>query len=434
MNTRNSINKVEYSDTYISSYVEWINNIFNTDTLINVNLLNIENRKRKLNETENIEKKNKTLNEENSYNNILIEEADYKDNNNHLEKFNFNKIYKSTNFNIDGLNDNKLNLNENYFINKFNLNDPIKKNSSSCDISEIESEEPYEETIKKNENTNNLNLLRNNIQNLSDGYDNLNQVTKKKLNTDIIINENSNEIHKRRFNSIGDEISKFLIYSSDNDDINNTNVEKIKTNDSLCASYNYDKIKKNIHTLEEVDKEFYIISKKEEKKEQGRKEKTGKIMNNNSNIESDNINNNYNNGMNINMNYSINSNNTSNNNTNNNNVNKNFDNNITNNAINLKKDEKVVKQENLSSNKNLVNNFCFWNIENESYISRPLYVQNINKKYFTLLEESEEMIKNYSSNQYSIKFVPRHLLYVLSQVASRIFFDPMYRKQLFFQF
>ncbi|SCL97134.1 conserved Plasmodium protein, unknown function [Plasmodium chabaudi chabaudi] len=78
------------------------------------------------------------------------------------------------------------------------------------------------------------------------------------------------------------------------------------------------------------------------------------------------------------------------------------------------------------------NNFCFWNMENETYITRPLYANQLNKKSYTLLDESEEMIKQFSSNQYSIKFVPRHLLYSVSQVASRTFFDPLYRKQLFF--
>ncbi|KEG00409.1 hypothetical protein YYE_04592 [Plasmodium vinckei vinckei] len=104
-----------------------------------------------------------------------------------------------------------------------------------------------------------------------------------------------------------------------------------------------------------------------------------------------------------------------------------------------------IKNENLNNSLNLKlesdfdpskrmenNNFCFWNMENETCITRPLYANQLNKKSYTLLDESEEMIKQFSSNQYSIKFVPRHLLYSVSQVASRTFFDPLYRKQLFF--
>ncbi|CRG95441.1 conserved Plasmodium protein, unknown function [Plasmodium gallinaceum] len=491
--TKNSVHKMEYCDTYISSYVDWVRDIFNSDVLLNVNFLNIENekkekKKRKLNQVEKIIKKSKIINEENSPNNVLIEETNNKDENNcYLKNTNFNESYKSTNFNIIESNNNKHNLNENYFINNnFNMINSSKKNSSSCDISEIDSEEDsYKETIEKNNNVDHSNIFNDNFKNLSEICNNLNKITPNKLNRDIILNENSNKIYNHRLNIIGDEVSNFLIYTSDKDDINNDNEEEIKSNNSIFISFNYDQFKKNVHLIEEIDKEFYSISKEEEKKQERKKEKSGKIVNNNSNNVSNNIS--FNNYIDDNINYNINANNNNNNNNNynndddddvddnnnnnddvddnnnnndyddvddNNNENKNEYNNNNNNnddvddnnnnnndddddnnnPINFKKNEKIIKEENFSSNNNFLNNFCFWNIESDSYISRPLYVQNNNKKYFTFLEESEEMIKNYSSNQYSIKFVPRHLLYVLSQVASRIFFDPMYRKQLFFQF
>ncbi|EUR79215.1 hypothetical protein PFBG_00704 [Plasmodium falciparum 7G8] len=100
---------------------------------------------------------------------------------------------------------------------------------------------------------------------------------------------------------------------------------------------------------------------------------------------------------------------------------------------NNNKNEKLIKSYPTQS-KNVMSTFSFWNIEKETFITKPLYAQNLRKKQFSLLDESEEMIRNYSSNQYSIKFVPRHLLYVMSQVASRSFFDPLYRKQLFFRY
>ncbi|CAD2085053.1 conserved Plasmodium protein, unknown function [Plasmodium vinckei lentum] len=112
---------------------------------------------------------------------------------------------------------------------------------------------------------------------------------------------------------------------------------------------------------------------------------------------------------------------------------------VGNKLINNLKNEKINNSSNLKlepdfdpSKRMENNNFCFWNMENETYITRPLYANQLNKKSYTLLDESEEMIKQFSSNQYSIKFVPRHLLYSVSQVASRTFFDPLYRKQLFF--
>lgn len=118
-------------------------------------------------------------------------------------------------------------------------------------------------------------------------------------------------------------------------------------------------------------------------------------------------------------------------------VNENMDTMNLTNELCLVENESLMKKENAVMNKKKIHTFSFWHNENESFIIKPPIAHNAinninNKNQCTLLEESEEIIKNYVLNKYSIKYAPRHLLYSLSQVASRVFFDPHYRKHLFY--
>ncbi|SBT70667.1 conserved Plasmodium protein, unknown function [Plasmodium malariae] len=280
-----------------------------------------------------------------------------------------------------------------------------------------------------------------------------------------------------------DDIDRHM-NSDKSDQIYDDNHTQSKSVELIYIPFNYENLKKKIKLMRDIDIEFYNIQEKS--KERGKEiissggilvtnsngnksslydvtngavissnniynsnnnMKDGDDNNNNDKINSNDSNNNrnnnninninninYNNNNNINYknNNNINYNNNNNINYNNNN-NINYNNNNNNNETVLKRNERINRQD-VFPPKNDTHDFCFWNVENDTYITRPLYAQHLNKKHFTLLDESEEMIKNYSSNQYSIKFVPRHLLYVVSQVASRTFFDPIYRKQLLFHF
>ncbi|CDO62264.1 conserved Plasmodium protein, unknown function [Plasmodium reichenowi] len=314
-----------------------------------------------------------------------------------------------------------------------NIRNIHNDNSSSCDISDIKSEDEYIEAYEK-KNEENINEYKNkkNIsnENITEGKSliyndeyNYNSLLYNSCNDKIskinkISSHNNNDNNMDNYNTFAN-VNNFIIYSSDDEDnILNYYNGKDVLNDEIMfpIKFNFEKLKKNIYVIEHIDKIYYDTFLK--KNPSGKSvfmndESTGylkKDMDDKCVVDNINVINPSN--MNTLSNIS----------------------NIRNEKIeNNKKNEKLIKSYPTQS-KNVMSTFSFWNIEKETFITKPLYAQNLRKKQFSLLDESEEMIRNYSSNQYSIKFVPRHLLYVMSQVASRSFFDPLYRKQLFFRY
>ncbi|KYO02952.1 hypothetical protein PRSY57_0202300 [Plasmodium reichenowi] len=314
-----------------------------------------------------------------------------------------------------------------------NIRNIHNDNSSSCDISDIKSEDEYIEAYEK-KNEENINEYKNkkNIsnENITEGKSliyndeyNYNSLLYNSCNDKIskinkISSHNNNDNNMDNYNTFAN-VNNFIIYSSDDEDnILNYYNGKDVLNDEIMfpIKFNFEKLKKNIYVIEHIDKIYYDTFLK--KNPSGKSvfmndESTGYLKNDmDDKCVVDNINVINPSNMNTLSNIS----------------------NIRNEKIeNNKKNEKLIKSYPTQS-KNVMSTFSFWNIEKETFITKPLYAHNLRKKQFSLLDESEEMIRNYSSNQYSIKFVPRHLLYVMSQVASRSFFDPLYRKQLFFRY
>ncbi|SOV10311.1 conserved Plasmodium protein, unknown function [Plasmodium gaboni] len=310
--------------------------------------------------------------------------------------------------------------------------------SSSCDISDIKSEDEYIEQYEKN-NEENINEYRNEknrtnknimegkslIYNDEHNYNSLiynpcnDKISKmNKMGSHNDNNNNNNMDNMDNYNTFANACN-FIIYSSDDEDnISNYYNDKELLNDDIMLpiKFNFEKLKKNIYVIEHIDKIYYDTFLKKNQNEKSvliNDENSGYLKNDiNDKCVVDNINVMNPSNMNTLSNIS----------------------NIRNEKIeNNNKNEKLIKSD-AAQSKNVMSTFSFWNIEMETFITKPLYAQNLRKKQFSLLDESEEMIRNYSSNQYSIKFVPRHLLYVMSQVASRSFFDPLYRKQLFFRY
>ncbi|SPJ08278.1 conserved Plasmodium protein, unknown function [Plasmodium sp. DRC-Itaito] len=317
-----------------------------------------------------------------------------------------------------------------------NIRNIHNDNSSSCDISDIKSDDEYIEQYEKkneeniNEYKNKKNITNKNITEeesliyndennyLSLLYNPCNDKISKMNKIDSQNNNNNNNHNMDNYNTFAN-VCNFIIYSSDDEDnISNYYNGKELLNEEIMfpIKFNFEKLKKNIFVIEHIDKIYYDTILKKNQSEKGvfmNDESTGYLkndMNDKCFVDNMNVINHCN--MNTLINIS----------------------NIKNDKIeNNNKNEKLIKSDPTQS-KNVMSTFSFWNIEKETFITKPLYAQNLRKKQFTLLDESEEMIRNYSSNQYSIKFVPRHLLYVMSQVASRSFFDPLYRKKLFFRY
>ncbi|EUR79214.1 hypothetical protein PFBG_00703 [Plasmodium falciparum 7G8] len=314
-----------------------------------------------------------------------------------------------------------------------NIRNIHNDNSSSCDISDIKSEDEYIEPYEKkneeniNEYKNKKNIANENIKegksSIYNDEHNYNSLLYNSCNGEIskinkISSHNNIDNNMDNYNTFAN-VNNFIIYSSDDEDnISNYYNGKDVLNDEIMfpIKFNFEKLKKNIYVIEHIDKIYYdtfLNKNPSEKSVFMNNESTGYLKNDvNDKCVVDNINVINPSSVNTLSNIS----------------------NIRNEKIeNNNKNEKLIKSYPTQS-KNVMSTFSFWNIEKETFITKPLYAQNLRKKQFSLLDESEEMIRNYSSNQYSIKFVPRHLLYVMSQVASRSFFDPLYRKQLFFRY
>ncbi|SBT31901.1 conserved Plasmodium protein, unknown function [Plasmodium ovale wallikeri] len=457
----------------IALYVNWIHNIFKADVSVS-SLLRIEaekekKRKRKIREedekreenvyiklkkNDNSEKKDKpSIREKVNFPFIMHEGEKRNDLKEEHEKavgmHSHLSNERSTPFHTLATNvKNSLHTNrsEHDFLNKDELKSAnfLKSNSSSsCDISEIESDEELhtgvvEESIAGAMYGDATKMGRN-YQALHGSYDNVYATVLQRANQNAKLMDLPNIIDF-------EILSDLMLYPSDDEEADedggsrggetdgSANGRKTKTDNVVRVSFNCDKFKKNTDAARELDAEFFSFSM-EAYKNSEKKEGMGERGSLNASPED------------------LATADSSRDRGENKNVSDNFDNGTVctssaahlrspieggdadgdNDTVNLKRNEKGNRQD-VFPPKNMSHNFCFWNVENGTYITKPLYAQRLNKKTYTLLDESEEMIKNYSSNKYSIKFVPRHLLYVVSQVASRTFFDPIYRKQLLFQF
>ncbi|SOV73653.1 conserved Plasmodium protein, unknown function [Plasmodium sp. gorilla clade G3] len=454
----------ENDNNNIVHYVDWINEIFKKNSLqsdiffFDDNKEKDVSKKRKAqlkDEYDNISRRNENINNSKKIKNELNikdnmhgyiysnriykndEEKNVVRSENKSDDKNACDIYKS---NKKYLPHNSHIYNENSLIeildvkNKLNnISNIHNDSSSSCDISDIKSEDEYIDQYEK-KNEENINDYKNekNItnKNITEGKciiyndeNNYNSLIYNPCNDKIskmnkLGSHNNNNDNMDNYNTFAN-ICNFIIYSSDDEDnISNYYEDKELLNDDnmFPIKFNFEKLKKNIYVIEHIDKIYYDTFLKKNQSEKG------VFMNDGS---TDYLKNDMNDkyvvdNMNIinpsNMNTLS-------------NISKMRNEKLQNNN----KNEKLIKSD-FAQSKNVMNTFSFWNIEKETFITKPLYAQNLRKKQFSLLDESEEMIRNYSSNQYSIKFVPRHLLYVMSQVASRSFFDPIYRKQLFFRY
>ncbi|BAM39490.1 conserved hypothetical protein [Theileria orientalis strain Shintoku] len=78
-------------------------------------------------------------------------------------------------------------------------------------------------------------------------------------------------------------------------------------------------------------------------------------------------------------------------------------------------------------------NYTYWSVEtgdNVSTTSKPLYFSD-KKCTISLLQEAEAFVASVLwHSQNSFKHTPRHLLFHVTQIANRAFFDPDYRKYL----
>ncbi|EUT93048.1 hypothetical protein PFAG_00176 [Plasmodium falciparum Santa Lucia] len=453
----------ENDNNNIVHYVDWINQIFKKNSLqcdlyfLDDNKEKDVSKKRKAqlkDEYDNISRSKENINNSKKIKNELsikdnMHDYIYDDRiyNNDKEK----NVIKSDNKNViksdKCYKNNKKNVPDNCHIyddnssvenldgkNKLNnIRNIHNDNSSSCDISDIKSEDEYIEPYEKkneeniNEYKNKKNIANENIKegksSIYNDEHNYNSLLYNSCNGEIskinkISSHNNIDNNMDNYNTFAN-VNNFIIYSSDDEDnISNYYNGKDVLNDEIMfpIKFNFEKLKKNIYVIEHIDKIYYdtfLNKNPSEKSVFMNNESTGYLKNDvNDKCVVDNINVINPSSVNTLSNIS----------------------NIRNEKIeNNNKNEKLLKSYPTQS-KNVMSTFSFWNIEKETFITKPLYAQNLRKKQFSLLDESEEMIRNYSSNQYSIKFVPRHLLYVMSQVASRSFFDPLYRKQLFFRY
>ncbi|ETB57037.1 hypothetical protein YYC_04887 [Plasmodium yoelii 17X] len=376
--------KTKEKDNNILCYVKWINNIFNSDSVLKVNWDNIEFEK---------SKKRKWK---------IKEREQIKDNSGNIIS------QRKSLYNIKPINNWK-NKNE------FKDDSENYNNLSSSSISEIGSEGEGNETENKQMSIKEVKKEGKICKNSENSENNENNGNK--LYSNIYDNYNG-EIQDIKFQK-----KKYIDYTALSSFINEesfsdeSNDPKNEGRDTDLISYNI--FEEIVKKREELDKMFFDNLNMHDNNDKEVKEN---VKNDNNIVENKLI---------------------SNIKSENNNV-KSENNNVKSGNNNVKSGNNNVKSEN-NNNTNLKlendfdsskkmenNNFCFWNMENETYITKPLYASQLKKKSYTLLDESEEMVKHFSLNKYSIKFVPRHLLYSVSQVVSRSFFDPLYRKQLFF--
>ncbi|CAA9986817.1 conserved Plasmodium protein, unknown function [Plasmodium knowlesi strain H] len=431
----------------IINFVQWIDSILTSDILVNGNFLRIEDekgKKRKREESleeaatdklrnakrfpcENVRNMSKTLvrDEED------IENYHREGNKQVASSPLYRNIKRSTDlypsepdeiiisFQADQEND--LIDRERMFPKEKSPND----DSSSCDISEIESDEEQNEGMAKSgskdaEEKSSLIVNRSYTRGSSEyGY----------------THEEVKGGSPGPF--VYDITSSLMFFSSDEDHYDgeegdrngekDAREETSRSSNYLPSCLNYDKMEKNISTMREMDDEFYNLSRQDHQKGEGAKDLddtgitvpavTAKVDREYNPPLTDHVRNEGKVATSSNDNRWA--------------TNQEEGNNVSNrNVTNLKAGERTKNQEQVSP-KNAATNFSFWNIAHETYVTRPLYAQHLKKEQVSLLDESEEMVKSYSVNKYSIKYVPRHLLYVVSQVASRTFFDPLYRKKLF---
>ncbi|EUD66879.1 hypothetical protein C922_02865 [Plasmodium inui San Antonio 1] len=308
--------------------------------------------------------------------------------------------------------------------------------SSSCDISEIESDEECDEGMAKLRSRDAQErsplIVKKNYPKGGTEYGHTHVEVKGGLPgpfaydiTSILMFYSSDEDHYDGEDGGGKD--------SGGDGEKNTSEGTSRRSNYLSLCLNYDKMEKNITTMREMDDEFYNLSRQDHQRREGFKDLDetrttipaviAKIDKENNPPRENHV---RNDGKTVTC---SNDNSGATNRGEGNNV-RNSSNNGNSNATNLKAAERTKKQEEESSN-NAATNFSFWNVAHQTYVTRPLYAQHLKREQVSLLDESEEMVKSYSVNKYSIKYVPRHLLYVVSQVASRTFFDPLYRKKLF---
>ncbi|UVC49555.1 hypothetical protein MACK_003393 [Theileria orientalis] len=85
-----------------------------------------------------------------------------------------------------------------------------------------------------------------------------------------------------------------------------------------------------------------------------------------------------------------------------------------------------------SADSNFIN-YTYWSVEtgeNVSTTSKPVYFSD-KKCTVSLLQEAEAFVAGvFWHSQNSFKHTPRHLLFHVTQIANRAFFDPDYRKYL----
>ncbi|GAW79577.1 hypothetical protein, conserved [Plasmodium gonderi] len=457
-------------DNNITVYVQWIDSILTDDILSNSHLLRIENhkwKKRRRQERqkdgevgielgENHKRSAKQFRRQDGQN---ISKTSKEEKGIHYERENKEVVKTSLYRNIKWhIPLNTLDLDENgSFLHKYSEVDPTNKDklhhggevkndySSSSDIEEIGSDEDFVEDVAKLNSREvqerNLYKRKKNYQEMYNKYD----------------HEHFDAEHDDPNPFAYDITSSLLFYSSDDDYSDGDGEKNAKSRNSKGVHFSpfplkYNKLEKNINNMQELDEQFYNISRQGNNQEKSINEcdmNQTKTHATTANVYGKNKNTNIDHEGNRSRTSSINnaisptiSPSELANVTNKEKMNDYYDkdkqninniNNSKNNGVDVNTDEKMKKQEILSP-KNKAHIFSFWNVEHETYVTRPLYAQHLNKKEITLLDESEEMVKNYSQNKYSIKFVPRHLLYVMSQVASRTFFDPLYRKQLFRHF
>ncbi|ANQ06573.1 Uncharacterized protein PCOAH_00008230 [Plasmodium coatneyi] len=426
----------------IITFVQWIDSILTSGILVNANFLRIEDEKgKKRKRQESLEEATadkvrnvKRLRHENERNASKTLEGDEEDRGNYHRGGNnqvassplYRNVKRSTQLyplepdeSIISFQEDK----ENELIDRDKMLPKGKSkndDSSSCDISEIESDEEQNEGMakpgSKDAQGKSSLIVTKNYQQGGSEYGHTHMEVKGGV--------------PGPFNY--DITSSLMFFSSDEDHYDgdgerSTSEETSRRSNYVSICLNYDKMEKNITTMREMDDEFYNLSMQDHQQGEGVKDwgdtrtavpaVIAKADGENNPPREDHVRNGRKTATCSNDNSWA--------------TNREEGNNASNsNITSLKVGERTKKQEEASP-KNAAANFSFWNIAHQTYVTRPLYAQHLKKEQVSLLDESEEMVKSYSVNKYSIKYVPRHLLYVVSQVASRTFFDPLYRKKLF---
>ncbi|KNA01320.1 conserved Plasmodium protein, unknown function [Plasmodium vivax] len=438
----------------ITTFVQWIDSILTSDILVNARFLRIEDEKgNKRKRQESLEeaaadkvRNAKRFRCENGENTSKTLEGDEEDRGNYHRGGNnqvaspplYRNVKRSTQLYPLEPDESKMLFQadqENELIDRDRMlprGKPPNDDSSSCDISEIESDEESDGGVAKSGGR--------------DAQERSSLAVKKNYQQG---GSEDGHIHVEVKGGVPgpfvyDITSSLMFYSSDEDAYDGEDgsgdeeksVGEETSRRSNCVPFclNYDQMEKNITTMKEMDDEFYKLSRQDHQQGESVKDRddtrttapavTAKVDGENNPPREDHMRSGGKTGTSSNDN-SLAANREEGNNVGNS-VNSVSGNNGNSSAANLK-----AKKQEESSQKNAAANFSFWNVAHETYVTRPLYAQHLKKEQVSLLEESEEMVKSFSVNKYSLKFVPRHLLYVVSQVASRTFFDPLYRKKLF---